>query len=526
MFENNPLSGTAPAPNSSAILPAQPPPVATVTGRSDLVQLAVAAMLEHGLAPAFSVQALAELAAIAGPAEDAAPDIRDQRSALWCSMDDDDSLDLDQLSVCEALEGGGWSVRVAIADVDALVPKGSAIDLHAQRNTTSVYTAARIFPMLPERLSTDLSSLGAGQERLAVVTQMAMSADGEVTGFGLCRARVVNHAKLAYDALAAWLDGAGPLPPAAQAVPGLDAQLRLQDACAQVLRQRRTAQGALQFETFQPRADVEGEKVVGIHQQAHNRARQLIQEFMVATNICTAQFLERKGGLAMRRVVRSPERWARVVQVAEKYGHILPAAPDAKALEGFLEMRRAADPLRFPDLSLTIVQLMGAGEYVIEEVAPGAPVDHSGTVAVEDYGHFGLAIRDYAHSTAPNRRYPDLIAHRLVKAVLAGQSVPYTAAELRTLAEHCNRQESAARKVERSLRKSEAALFLQDKVGETFDAIVTGKNTRGTWVRTLAPPVEGMLQGAGPEVDVGARLRVQLLGTDVARGFIDFQPIS
>ena len=526
MFENNPLSGTAPAPNSSAILPAQPTPVATVTGRSDLVQLAVAAMLEHGLAPAFSVQALAELAAIAGPAEDAAPDIRDQRSALWCSMDDDDSLDLDQLSVCEALEGGGWSVRVAIADVDALVPKGSAIDLHAQRNTTSVYTAARIFPMLPERLSTDLSSLGAGQERLAVVTEMAVSADGEVTGFGLCRARVLNHAKLAYDALAAWLDGAGPLPPAAQAVPGLDAQLRLQDACAQVLRQRRTAQGALQFETFQPRADVEGEKVVGIHQQAHNRARQLIQEFMVATNICTAQFLERKGGLAMRRVVRSPERWARVVQVAEKYGHILPAAPDAKALEGFLEMRRAADPLRFPDLSLTIVQLMGAGEYVIEEVAPGAPVDHSGTVAVEDYGHFGLAIRDYAHSTAPNRRYPDLIAHRLVKAVLAGQSVPYTAAELRTLAEHCNRQESAARKVERSLRKSEAALFLQDKVGETFDAIVTGKNTRGTWVRTLAPPVEGMLQGAGPEVDVGARLRVQLLGTDVARGFIDFQPIS
>ncbi len=509
---------------------AMPPPAPAVQGRSSLVQLAVASMREHGLAPAFSAPALAELAALAGPAQGAGqgagPGIRDQRSALWCSIDDDDSLDLDQLSVCQALEGGGWSVRVAIADVDALVPKGCAIDLDAQRNTTSVYTAARIFPMLPERLSTDLTSLVAGQERLAIVTDMAVSADGEVTGFNVFRARVLNHAKLAYDGLAAWLDGTGPLPPAAQAVPGLDAQLRLQDAAAQVLRQRRTAQGALQFETFQPRADVEGDKVVGIHQQAHNRARQLIQEFMVATNICTAQFLERRGGLAMRRVVRSPERWARVVQVAQKYGHTLPTTPDARALEGFLELRRAADPLRFPDLSLTIVQLMGAGEYVIEEVTPGAPVDHSDTVAVEDYGHFGLAVRDYAHSTAPNRRYPDLIAHRLVKAVLAGQPAPYGAAELQALAEHCNRQESAARKVERSLRKSEAALFLQDQLGATFDAIVTGKNNRGTWVRTLAPPVEGMLQGAGPGVDVGQKLRVRLCSTDVARGFIDFVPLA
>ncbi len=524
MFEKNPLASTAPDLNATAIAPAQPASDAPVQGRSDLVQLAIASMLEHGLAPDFSAQALAELAGIAGPAQDASPDIRDQRSALWCSIDDDDSLDLDQLSVCEAREGGGWSVRVAIADVDALVPKGSAIDLHAQVNTTSVYTAARIFPMLPERLSTDLTSLGAGQERLAIVTEMAVSSEGEVAGFETYRACVVNYAKLAYDSLAVWLEGTAALPPAAQAVPGMDAQLRLQDAAAQVLRQRRTAQGALEFETFQPRADVQGEAVVGIHQQAHNRARQLIQEFMVATNICTAQFLERKGGLAMRRVVRSPERWARVVQVAEKYGETLPAAPDSRALEIFLERRRAADPLRFPDLSLTIVQLMGAGEYVIEEVTPGVPSDHSGTVAVEDYGHFGLAVRDYAHSTAPNRRYPDLIAHRLVKAVLARQPSPYTAPELQTLAEHCNRQESAARKVERSLRKSEAALFLQDKVGQVFDAIVTGKNSRGTWIRTLVPPVEGMLQRPGPEVDVGTRLNVQLLGADVARGFIDFQP--
>lgn len=521
MFENNPLSGTAPERHSSALQPVQP---ASALGRRGLEQLAMVSMQEHGLAPAFSPQALAELATIEGPAQSASPDMRDQRSALWCSIDDSDSLDLDQLSVCEATETG-WSVRVAIADVDALVPKGSAIDLHAQLNTTSVYTAARIFPMLPERLSTNLTSLCAGQDRLAVVTEMQVSSEGEVTSFDTYRAVVCNQAKLAYDPLAAWLDGAGPLPPAAQAVQEMDAQLRLQDAAAQVLRQRRTAQGALEFETFQPRADVQGETVVGIHQQAQNRARQLIQEFMVATNICTAQFLERKGGLAMRRVVRSPERWARVVQVAKKYGEALPEAPDSKALEVFLERRRAADPLRFPDLSLTIVQLMGAGEYVIEDATAGRPIDHSGTVAVEDYGHFGLAVRDYAHSTAPNRRYPDLIAHRLVKAVLARQPAPYTAAELQTLAEHCNRQESAARKVERSLRKSEAALFLQDKVGQAFDAIVTGKNSRGTWIRTLVPPVEGMLQGAGPEVDVGTRLNVQLLGADVARGFIDFQPV-
>ncbi|MCO5103881.1 MAG: RNB domain-containing ribonuclease [Burkholderiaceae bacterium] len=495
-----------------------------ISRRSDLVQLAVAALTAHGLAPDFSAAALAELASIAGPAQDSGPDIKDMRALLWCSIDDDDSEDLDQLSVCEQA-AQGWRLLVAIADVDALVHKGSAIDLHAQVNTTSVYTAARVFPMLPEQLSTDLTSLNAHQDRLAIVTEMQVDADGQVGSSKTCRALVRNHAKLAYDSLAAWLDGTREMPAAARDVPGMDAQLRAQDAAAQALRTRRTAQGALQFETFEPRAEVEGEQVVAIRQREHNRARQLIEEFMVATNICTAQYLERHGGLAMRRVVRSPERWSRVVEVAKKYDETLPAEPDAKALEAFLERRRAADPLRFPDLSLTIVQLMGAGEYVIEDAQPGAPVDHSKTVAVEDYGHFGLAIRDYAHSTAPNRRYPDLISHRLVKAALAGQPSPYSVAELQALAEHCNRQESAARKVERSLRKSEAALFLQDKVGMEFDAIVTGKNNRGTWIRTLAPPVEGKLEGAGPQLDVGEKLRVRLLSTDVAQGFIDFAPV-
>ena len=501
-----------------------PPDAPCIACRSDLVPLAIASLLKHGLAPYFSAESLAELAAIQGPAQDSSPDIHDLRDALWCSIDDDDSLDLDQVSVCQPVTSG-WKVLVAIADVDALVTKGCAIDLQAQRNTTSVYTAAKVFPMLPERLSTDLTSLGVQQDRLAMVTEMTVDEGGEVTAFRVFRALVRNQAKLAYDSLAVWLEGEGTLPPAAQAVSGMDLQLRSQDAAAQALRKRRTAHGALEFETFQPRAEVEGDEVVGIRQQEHNRARQLIEEFMVATNICTAQFLERRGGMSMRRVVRSPERWARVVQVAKKYGEALPAEPASKALEEFLERRRKADPLRFPDLSLTIVQLMGAGEYVVEAVQPGVPVDHSKTVAIEDYGHFGLAVRDYAHSTAPNRRYPDLISHRLVKAMLTGQTCPYSVDELQTLADHCNQQESAARKVERSLRKSEAALYLHDKVGQVFDAIVTGNNKRGTWIRTLVPPVQGKLEGAAPEVDVGDKLRVRLHSTDVAQGHINFQPV-
>ena len=511
------MSASTPPPN-----PAAAPCIAC---RSDLLPLAVASLIEHGLVPDFSAASLAELAAIPGPAQSHSPAMEDMRGALWCSIDDDDSRDLDQLSLCESV-AGGWKLWVAIADVDALVTKGSAIDLQAQRNTTSVYTAAKVFPMLPERLSTDLTSLNAQQDRLAMVTEMTLDSDGAVSAFRIFRAQVRNHAKLAYDSLAAWLEGEGDVPSAAQSAPGLDAQLRLQDSAAQALRKRRTAHGALEFETFQPRAEVKGDKVVGIRQQEHNRARQLIEEFMVATNICTAQFLERQGGMAMRRVVRSPERWARVVQVAKKYDEALPAEPDSKALEAFLERRRKADPLRFPDLSLTIVQLMGAGEYVVEGAEPGVPVDHSRVVAIEDYGHFGLAVRDYAHSTAPNRRYPDLISHRLVKAILAGQPCPYSVDELQTLADHCNQQESAARKVERSLRKSEAALYLHDKVGQQFDAVVTGKNSKGTWLRTLVPPVQGKLENAAPEVDVGDKLRVQLHSTDVAAGHINFEAVQ
>ncbi len=477
--------------------------------RADLVRIAVTAMQERQLLTEFSAAALRELAAIPGAASEAGATIRDLRSLPWCSIDNDDSLDLDQLTTCEALDQGRLRLRVAIADVDALVKKGSAIDEQARANTATVYTSARIFPMLPERLSTDLTSLNAGVDRMAVVTDMVFSSDGLLQQFTLYRAQVHNQAKLAYDAVAAWLTGDGPLPAAAQQVEGMDWQLRQQDALAQQMRVQRHAKGSLEFETFAPRALFDGEQVVGIEQQVQNRARQLIEEFMIAANGCNARFLAAAGHGSLRRVVRSPERWLRMVEVARQYGEALPPEPDARALEAFLARRHAADPLRFADLSLVIVKLMGSGEYVVE--APGQAA----------IGHFGLAVRDYTHSTAPNRRYPDLITARLLKAAIAGQPPPYALKELGALAQHCTRQEDAARKVERRMRKSDAALVLEPRVGEVFEAIVTGNSPDGVWVRLLAPPVEGKLVSpTGPAV--GTQLRVRLVSTNVERGFIDF----
>ncbi|MBH1977198.1 MAG: RNB domain-containing ribonuclease [Comamonadaceae bacterium] len=479
--------------------------------RSDLVRIATEAMKERGLEPEFPAGALRELAALTGPGEDPSPTIRDLTALPWCSIDNDDSLDLDQLTACGAMGGGAVKIFVAVADVDALVKKNSAIDLHARTNTTSVYTSARIFPMLPERLSTDLTSLNDGQERLAIVTEMVVDKDGVVTHSTVHRARVRNQAKLAYDAVAAWIEGEGDLPEAARAVPGMDEQLRTQDAVAQRMRVRRRDQGSLELETFQPRAVFEGERVVGIAQQVQNRARQLIEEFMIATNTCTAQFLAQHGGSALRRVVRSPERWLRIVEVASKYGESLPKTPDSRALEGFLARQRKADPLRFPDLSLVIIKLMGSGEYVVEH-PHGEPI-----------GHFGLAVRDYTHSTAPNRRYPDLVSLRMVKALLQSERSPYGAAELEALAEHCTHQEDAAQKVERSVRKSEAALYLQGLVGQHFDAIVTGRTESATWVRIFTPPAEGLLVAGEWTLEVGQKIRVKLVDTNVERGFIDFE---
>jgi exoribonuclease II len=453
---------------------------------------------------------LQQLAAIAGPGRDAGPSVRDLTALPWCSIDNDDSLDLDQLTACEPLAGGAIKVTVAVADVDALVKKGSAIDQHAHTNTTSVYTSARGFPMLPERLSTDLTSLNADQDRLALVTTMTIGDDGAIVQSVVERAMVRNKAKFAYDAVSAWIDGTGALPQAAAAVPGMDLQLKTQDAVAQRLRARRQAQGSLELETFQPRAVFDGERVVAIRQQVQNRARQLIEEFMIATNGCTARFLAAAGGASLRRVVRSPERWLRIVEVARKLGEVLPREPDSRALEVFLAKRHRADPLRFPDLSLVIIKLMGSGEYVVEQAG------------AEPIGHFGLAARDYTHSTAPNRRYPDLITSRMLKAVLAAGPPAYSQGDLQALAEHCTQQEDAAQKVERRVRKSEAALLLESHVGQQFDGIVTGVSATDTWVRIFEPPAEGKLIAQGRQLEVGEQVRVKLQATDVERGFIDF----
>ncbi len=479
--------------------------------RADLVRIATEAMVERGLEPVFPPSVHDQLAAIAGPGRSDDPHIRDLTSLPWCSLDNDDSLDLDQLTAARALPDGRVKLFVAIADVDALVTKGSAIDGHAWTNTTSVYTSAKVFPMLPERLCTDLTSLNPGQERLALVTEMDVAADATILQSTVHRARVRSQAKLAYDAVSAWIDGSGALPEPARAVPGMDTQLRLQDEVAQRLRARRHAQGALEFQTFQPRAAFDGERVVDIRLQEQNRGRQLIEELMIATNACTARFLAAAGGASLRRVVRSPERWARIVTVASRYGEVLPDTPDPRALERFLARRHQADPLRFPDLSLVIVKLMGSGVYVVE-----APQD-------EPIGHFGLALRDYTHSTAPNRRYPDLVTQRMVKAVLGGSAPPYSMAELQALALHCTQQEDAAQKVERRMRKTDAALLLSTHLGQRYDAIVTGRTSSATFVRVFAPPVEGMLVGRHADVDVGETLRVKLVATDVAHGFIDFE---
>jgi exoribonuclease-2 len=476
--------------------------------REDLERIADQAMRDRGLLPSFSRPAMDEAEGFAGPAVDEAA--RDLRELLWCSIDNDDSRDLDQLSVAEPLGGGRTRLQVAIADVDARVPKGSAVDSHARQNTTSVYTAAKVYPMLPERLSWNLTSLIEGEDRLAVVIEMVVVDGGEIAGSDVYRATVKNRAKLAYDAVAAWLEGEAEPPGALAAVPGLEENLRLQDRVARSLRGVRHTQGALDLETIEPRARFTDGALADLEEQPKNRARELIEDLMVAANGVSARFLDRRGLPSLRRVLRAPERWDRIVRVAAEYGASLPGEPDAAALDAFLLAARRADPVRFPDLSLTVVKLMGSGEYAVE--MPGG----------EPTGHFGLAVRDYTHSTAPNRRYPDVITQRLLKAALAGQAVPYTGDELATLARHCTEQEDDANKIERQVRKSAAALLLEGRKGQRFDAIVTGASPKGTWVRIFRPPIEGKLMRGFEGLDVGDRLRVQLLGTDVERGFIDF----
>ena len=466
-------------------------------------------MIEHDLDPDFPQAALAELATLDGRLTDGA-ERRDLRDLLWASIDNDDSLDLDQLTVARPQPDGDVTILVAVADVDALVTKNSALDGHAGHNTTSVYTAALNFPMLPDRLSTDLTSLNAGEDRLAIVIEMTVARGGIVRSENVYPALVRNQARLAYNAVAGWLDGTGPIPQAVARVPGMEEQIRVQDWVAQQLGTTRHEQGALDLEAIESRAVFDGDTLRDLAPDHENRARDLIENFMVFANGVTARFLEARGVPSIRRVVRSPRRWDRIVAVAQDLGTTLPEEPDPRALQRFLTARRAADPLHFPDLSLTLIKLMGSGEYAVERPGKDGP------------GHFGLAVHDYAHSTAPNRRFPDLITQRLIKAALAASATPYSVEELEALATRCTAKEDDASKVARMVHKAAAALLLAGRVGAEFDAVVTGASEKGTWVRIFAPPVEGRLIRGFEGVDVGDRVRARLIGTDPERGYIDF----
>jgi exoribonuclease-2 len=476
----------------------------------DLRAVARQAMVERGLQPDFSSAAVAELRAIEQRGAARSTSVKDMRGRLWASIDNDDSRDLDQLSVAEPLADGGVKIFVAIADVDALVTRGSAIDAHAKANTTSVYTAAQVFPMLPEPLSTDLTSLGENAERLAIVVEYVVRPDGSLGDSDVYEATVRNQAKLAYNGVAAWLDGTGPAPAHLAAIKGIDEQMRIQDRVAQQLRKRRFENGALTLETLESRAVFDDGRLSDLVPEGRNRAKDLIEDFMIAANGVTARFLDAKKLPSLRRVLKSPERWEKIVALAASFGEDLERDPSNQALEAFLMKRRAAAPAAFADLSLAVVKLLGRGEYALE--LPGQPIP----------GHFGLALRDYTHSTAPNRRFPDLIAQRLLKAALHGAKPPYATQELETLAAHCTAQEDAATKVERRVRKSAAALLLSSRVGQRFDAFVTGASPKGTYVRIAHPAAEGKLVRGFHGLEVGDRVHVELVHTDFEHGFVDF----
>jgi len=475
--------------------------------RAFLQRIAQQAMRDRGFEPDFSAAARAQVARLPdAPPRDHRRDLRD---LAWCSIDNDDSRDLDQLSVAKRASSS-VTILVAVADVDAFVAKDSPADAHAAHNTTTVYTGAQIFPMLPERLSTDLTSLNPDTDRAAIVVEYAVEADGAIGGSDVYQALVRNHAQLAYPSVGAWLEGTGPMPPAIGKVPGLEENLRWQDDAAQSLKERRHELGALTLSTVEARAVFEDDTLRDLAEQQHNRATELIEDFMIAANGVVARFLASKRQSSLRRIVRVPAKWPRIVDLAAQGGHHLPATPDPVALEEWLIGRRADDPAHFPDLSLSVVKLLGRGEYVVERAGDPAT------------GHFGLAVQDYTHSTAPNRRFPDLVAQRIVKAALAQESAPYTDEELASIAARCTEREDAANKVERLVRKAAAALLLQGRIGDRFDGVVTGASEKGTWVRVRRPPVEGRLEGDGEGLDVGDRVRVKLLRTDPARGYIDF----
>jgi len=475
----------------------------------DLQNRARRAVLELGFLPDFPPDAEAQVATLQRAAPPRPSDVEDLRGLLWSSIDNPESMDLDQLEWAEARPDGSVRLLVAIADVDALVPEGTPLDRRAGANTASLYTGAAVFPMLPRPLSEDLTSLLPDVERLSVVIDYRVLPDGSVTEGAVRRARVRNRAKLSYPEVGPWLQDEAPVPPRVAAVAGLEEQLRIQDRATRALRAARERHGALALRTLEPRPVMSDGRVLDLEAIPDSRSRELIEDLMVAANGVMARFLDDAHRSSLARVVRKPKRWDRIVSLAQGLGTSLPAEPDGVALSRFLQQQRTRDPLHFPDLSLAVVKLLGPGEYVLRPGVADSP------------GHFGLAAHDYSHSTAPNRRYPDLITQRLVKALLAGVPAPYTDAELDGIAQHCTVMEAATRKLERLMRKVIAALLLHDRVGQSFDGLVTGVTEHGTFVRLLAPPAEGRVVRGEKGMDVGDRVRVRLLSTDPERGFID-----
>jgi exoribonuclease-2 len=468
-------------------------------------------MLANGFLPDFSPEAAEELRRIRGralPKPDA--EIRDLRGLLFSSIDNENSRDLDQVEYAEMRSDGVARLLVGIADVDHFVEKGSAIDRRAERNTVTIYTETEVFPLLPPELSFDLTSLRENEDRLAVVCEMNVTPDGDVPESTFYRALIRNRAKLAYEQVGEWLEGRAAIPQKIEQIDGLAEQIRLQFEIAERLQKYRSAKGALTFESIEARAVVEGGEVRQIKRVEPNSARRLIENLMIAANVEMAEFLEREGVASIRRVIRVPKDWAGIVRIARQHGQRLPEEPNQGALQDFLVRQRAADPLHFPDLSLAVVKLIGSGEYVVQRKGEDAG------------GHFGLAVRDYAHSTAPNRRYADIVVQRLVKAAIAGRLSPYSPDELDSMAAHLNKQEKAARRVERKMRKIVAASVLRRHVGERFDAIVTGRKDGEAFVRTLKPPVDGMLVRGEEKVRVGDKVRVELVSANPSNGFIDF----
>jgi len=481
----------------------------------DLAASAYAEMIKNGFHPDFPAGSDAQVAAIragvGGPSNSQPdPKVRDLRGPWWSSIDNDTSKDLDQIEMAERVDGG-IRVRVAIANVAAAVAKDSPLDRHAADQAQTVYTAVRNFPMLPTDLSTDLTSLNQDVDRAALVTEYVVDAQGNLSGQSIYRATVRNLAQLVYSKVGPWLEGKVPADAKVAAAAELQAQLRLQDEAAQAMKARRVADGALEFCRVESDPVVVNGRVQAIHEAPENRATELIEEFMIGANKTMAQTLRAAGRSCIRRVVRAPERWDRIVALAAQHGTTLSSTPDSKALNDFLTAQRKADPVHYPDLALAVVKLMGPGEYAV--IAGNDP---------DPLGHFGLAVREYAHSTAPNRRYADLVAQRLVEAMMDGIAAPYTDAELGAIALHCNVQEKASHKVERTMEKREAAVALAGSVGKTFHGVVTGADQKGTYVRVFDPPVEGRIIRGEQGLDVGDTVDVKLVDTNPQMAFIDF----